>query len=462
MENKESYLELIRNNFLAYCCYIFPGFKTPPHIIRICSLIDEVISGDITRLMISIPPRNGKSFLNSVLLPSYILGKDPSTKIIASTYGFDLSKIFSKQVVEIVTSPEYKLIFPDTNFENTGKSSTIWYTEKYKGYYKSTSRGSALTGMAAHICIVDDIIKNSTEANSPSMLKSIREWFFSTLYSRLTNKINGEIAKVIILSTRWSKNDLIGEILKSENAGEWVYVNIPALNENEEPLWPEVQSKELLLSIKRSDPKTFQCLYQGQPGEDVASEFNLSNFLIYPVSHQFHKSPKFYFSSWDTAAKISDKNDYTVGTLWSFYQNKIYLEDYIRGKYEFPELEKLIKEKNKEWNAKYSLIEDASSGTGLLQTLKVSQKEIKYIGIPANVKKKLPVVIPRLEDHSVVLKNYQEIISELKDYPGGENDDCVSSTVNATWYYSLNWRRETEISLPPKTVIKTRKIRKIK
>lgn len=460
MEKNNEYLELIRNNFLAYCLYIFPGFKTPPHVVKICEEIDKVVNGDILRLMISIPPRNGKSTLCSCLLPSYLIGRDPTNKIIGATYGYDLSRTFSKQVLEIVSRPEYKLIFPETNFDNTGKSASIWYTDKM-GFYKCTSRSGSLTGFSSNFSIIDDTIKSSVEASSSSMLDSIYSWFFSTMYSRLTNKPNGEKAKVIILSTRWAKRDLIGRILDSDTTGEWKYINYPALNEREEPLWPEVQSKELLLSIKRSDPKTFQCLYQGAPGEDVAAEFNISNFLIYPISHEFHKSPKFYFSSWDTAAKIGEDNDFTVGALFSLHQNKIYLEEYVRGKYEFPELERLIKEKNKEWNARYCLVESASSGIGILQTLKVSHKDVKYYGIPADVKKKLPVVIPRLEDHSVVLKNYEEIISELKDYPSGEHDDCVSSIVNAVWYYSLNWRRETEISLPPKTVIKERKIRKV-
>jgi predicted phage terminase large subunit-like protein len=292
-------------------------------------------------------------------------------------------------------------------------------------------------------------------------MRAIEDWWFSTFFSRLTYRSDGAKPCCILLMTRWSSKDIISKILKSDNSHEWKYINYPALDENDNALWEEMQPKELLLNIRANSPAIFQALYQGQPGEDVASEFNLNNFLIYPIEHQFHKSPKFYFASWDTAAKISDKNDYTVGTLWSFHQNKIYLEDYIKGRYEFPELERLIKEKNKAWNTKYCLVEDASSGTGVLQSLKASQKEIKYIGIPANVKKKLPVIIPRLEDHSVVLKNYEEIISELKDYPGGENDDAVSSLVNAVWYFALNWRKEDTVSLAPKTVIKSRKQLKI-
>lgn len=461
MENNKDYIHLIRNNFLAFCCYIVPNFQTPPHVVEICNLLNKVANREITRLIISLPPRMGKSFLSSILFPAFLLGKNNNEKIIASTYGFTLSKTFSKELLDIVTSEKYQMIFPETKFSNSGKSSDIWYTEKGSAFYKSTSRGSAITGISASVLIADDLLKNHLESTSISLMKTIENWWFSTFFSRLTYRSDGAKPCCVLLMTRWSSKDIIAKILKSDNSHEWEYLNIPALDENDNALWPEMQPKELLLNIRENSPSIFQALYMGAPGEDVAAEFNISNFLIYPISHEFHKSPKFYFSSWDTAAKIGEDNDYTVGTLFSFYQNKIYLEDYVRGKYEFPELERLIIEKNKDWNARYCLVEDASSGTGILQSLKASQREIKYIGISANVKKKLPVVIPRLEDHSVVLKNYGEIISELTDYPSGEHDDCVSSIVNAVWYYSLNWRRETEISLPPKTVIKERKIRKV-
>jgi len=396
----------------------------------------------------------GKSFLSSIIFPAYLLGRDPSNKIISTTYGFDLSKSFSKELLDIVTSHEYQLIFPHTKFENLGKSSTIWYTEKLGGYYKSTSRGSAITGLSANYIIADDLVKNSTEAKSPSLLKSIKDWWYSTLYSRLTKKSNGEEAKVLILMTRWSKNDLIGEILSKDSNNEWYYLNLPALDENNNPLWEEMQSKKLLLDIKHRDPETFSCLYQGQPGNKGSTEFNLSDYVIYPMSHTFSKKIKYYFSSWDTASKISENNDFTVGTLWSLRDNKLYLEDYIKGKYTLPELHKLIESKHTEWNCKFSLIESASSGIGLLQLL---NNKKKFIGIPADVKKKISTAVPLLDSQDVILKNYKELLEELEEYPYGQNDDCVASIVNAIWYYALNLKREINTSLQPKTVIRQRK-----
>lgn len=456
--NNEEYLELIRNNFLAFCCYIVPNFKTPPHVIEICNVLQDMVDNKLHRLIISLPPRMGKSFLCSILFPAFLLGKDPSNKIIASTYGFDLSKNFSKQLLDIISSEEYKIIFPHTQFENKGKSSTIWYTNN-KGYYKSTSRGSAITGLSANWICADDTIKNSSEAQSPTLLKSIKDWFYSTLYSRLTNKSNGEIAKVLIIMTRWSKGDIISHILENDTNNEWKYINYPALDSDNNPLWEEQQSKELLLSIKKNDPSTFAALYQGNPGGDLAAEFNINDYTIYPVNHEFKHPPKYYFSSWDTASKISSNNDWTVGTLWSVRNNKLYLEDYERGKYTLPELHKKIEEKHIQWNCKFSLIEDANSGTGLLQLFESS--EHKYYGIKANVKKKLSLVVPLLSDHSVILKQHSVILEELSEFPFGKHDDCVASVVNAIWYWATNLKSNNSSTLKINPLKSRRDIKKL-
>ena len=75
-------IQFIKENFLAYCCYINENFKVAPHIIKIARLLDDFSNGKITKLIISLPPRMGKSYLNSILLPTYLLGRNPKEKIL--------------------------------------------------------------------------------------------------------------------------------------------------------------------------------------------------------------------------------------------------------------------------------------------------------------------------------------------------------------------------------------------
>lgn len=430
-------------DFLKYCVLINPNFKLPKHVFKIAALLDKFINYEITRLIISLPPRMGKSYMSSILLPTYLLGLDPTEQILSVSYGQGLSEEFAEGILNILGSETYANIFPQTTLKSFAKSKMLWRTDKF-GYYKASSRDSSLTGFSGNTIIIDDILKNSNEAKSPTLLKSIEKTFDSTIYSRLTAKPNGNPARMLILMTRWTKADLIGYILKHDKRNAWTYLNIPALNEQSEPLWPEVHSKEFLLDIKERDPETFACLYQGQPGLEGTTEFNIADYHVIPrESSPYDSKVGYYISSWDTASKTGSNNDYTVGTLWKCCVDKIYLVDYVREKLTLPELKRLIAHKHEEWNCRYTLIEDANSGTGLIQILQEEHSPNAFIGIKANVRVKVPVVVPELANYNAVLKQFNVILDEMSAYPYGEHDDCVASVVNAIYYWALNLKVNT-------------------
>lgn len=436
----------IVSNFLKYCCFIDKNFLLPEHILRVGTLLNKFANNEpeYNKLIISLPPRMGKSYSTSVMLPSYLLGKNPKEKILTATYANGLTKTFSKQVLNIVNSEEYLNLFPGTRFINTGRSADTWDTLA-GGYLKCSSRDGTLTGLTGTTIIVDDLIKNSKEARSQSLLKSIREWFDSTLFSRMTYQEDGTPPKIVILMTRWAKNDLIGHVLDNDERNDWKYFNLPAIsiNENgqEQALWEEKQPLITLKDIRKRDPEIFSCVYMGSPGSKGSTEFNTSEYIIraenYIYPHDCRK--KYLFSSWDTASKISENSNFTVGTQWAVRKTNgktiLTLEDYVRGKFTLPDLYKLIKEYHEKWNCKYTLIEDASSGTGIIQLFNNPKK---FIGVQANVKKKLSAVIPALEEKQIELRSFNEILDELEEYPYGETDDCVASVVNAIYYYLIN------------------------
>lgn len=432
--------DYITNTLLNYCSYIDPNFMMPRHVYEIVSALDKfshnVVGYD--KLIISLPPRMGKSYLNSIRLPEYLLGLNPKEKILTTTYANELTKVFSKEIIKTMTSPEYQKIFPETILINSGRSANTWDTTA-GGYLKCSSRDGTLTGLTGTTIIVDDMIKNSKEAKSPTLLKSLREWFDSTLYSRLTFQEDGTPPKIVILMTRWAKKDLIGHVIDTDDDGDWKYINLPAIDEKGKALWEEKQPLKMLLDIKKRDPEMFACVYMGRPGDVGSTEFEMEKYDIRPLSKELNTSTGWFFSSWDTASKISENHDFSVGTLWYVSSTKLYLVDYIRGKYTLPDLKKLIQEYHQKWGCKYTIIEDASSGTGLLQLLnREAGLKNKFKPITANVSKKLSAILPLLENHDVILKDFTEVMEELREYPLGGNDDCVASVVNAIYYWLVN------------------------
>lgn len=413
---------------MAYAAYMNEGFKCPDHIVDICKNLDEFVFGDLKRLIISIPPRHGKSFLCSQALPQFILGNFPSKKILTATYSQSLSNTFSREVIRGMKTPQYKNLFPDTVIITDNDTGS--FVTSLGGHYVSTSRGGTITGLGGDYIILDDLIKNSLESRSPTLHKNMRDWYDSTMYSRL---LPG--GKILFLMTRWSKDDLIQYILDNDDLSEWKYINYPALDEKGNALWEEMFSSSYLLDIKRRNPRQFECLYQGNPyNEELTKTFNLSQYKFSDINSNQNKQFLFIFSSWDTASKVDPKHCYSVGTKWGVtVKGELYLLDYIKIKLLIPDLRTLILSKHQEWDCKVSLIEDANSGTAIIQEL---SKKIKIDPISPNVKKKIPDACLLLEEHKVILLDFPEITKELEEYPHGEFSDCVASVVNAIWWYS--------------------------
>lgn len=426
IENEE--VKFVREHIMAFSAYMNNGFKCPDHIVKICNTLDRFIFGDLKRLIISLPPRHGKSFICSQALPQFILGNFPNKKILTATYAQTLSNTFSREVIRGMKSPEYRNLFPDTVI--TTDNETGSFVTSLGGHYVSTSRGGTITGLGGDYIILDDLIKNSTEARSPTLHRNMRDWYDSTMYSRL---LPG--GKILFLMTRWSSEDLIQYILDNDVLSEWEYINFPALDEEDTALWEEMFSSAYLLDIKRRNPRQFECLYQGNPSsEETSKTFDFSLYRCIDQKEALSKQFCYFFSSWDTASKVDPSHCFSVGTRWGVtFNGTLYLLDYVKVKMLIPQCRTLIESKHREWNCRFSLIEDANSGTSIIQDL---SSKIRVISIPANVKRKIPDACSMLEDSKCVLIDFPEITREFEEYPIGEFSDCVASVVNAIWWFS--------------------------
>lgn len=454
---EEKALQKIRTDFLHFVVAMDPTFKVNRHAVFICKQINRLVFGDLKRLIISMPPRHGKSLLCSVYLPAFIYGILPQSEVIATSYGHTLAQEFGAKVRAIINSEAYQRIFPDTKIEGEGRSGSTWKTvpvedEIRQGIYKATGAMGPLTGFGANFIIIDDIFKNSKEASSLTIRNGLKDWFDSTCYSRL---LPG--GKVLFLMTRWHEDDLIQYVLDNDSEDEWEYYNLEAIcsNKEEDPigrevgeaLWPEWYDVDYFNAIKNRNPKQFYSLYQGKPSQGGGGD--ISQGLIHTwsaTSLQEQNTPLPIFVrkyvSWDTASKQGESNDYSVGTVWGETRDKeLYLLYVFRDKIPLPELYDTILFLHKSWGCNYTLIEDASSGIGLIQLIHKQHPQLRrrVIGIPAGTKKKLSLIEPIMEQGSVLLLEDDEsgepIIQEMSAFPNATHDDCVSSVVQMVWWW---------------------------
>ena len=216
-----------RNNLFDYTQLIFPevvpsgSFIEARHTKLLAHQVERVVRGDIKRLLVAIPPRFGKSLLCSVALPTWLLGHDPSCKIICASYGDELSRDFAMQSRNVLMSRRYHELFPGTRLTQGGGA--IGRLETTAGGYRfSTSIGGALTGKGADIVIVDDPLKAKDAITSQAARDEAFNWITGTVMSRFDSPANGA---VIVLSQRLHTDDLIARL---RDEGGWELLAVPA------------------------------------------------------------------------------------------------------------------------------------------------------------------------------------------------------------------------------------------
>lgn len=313
-----------RVSLVDFAAYTNPAYTPAPHHALIAEKLDAVARGDIKRLMICMPPRHGKSELASRRFPAWYLGNNPNKQIIAASYNSDLSNDFGREVRNIVNSPEFRVLF-NVSLAQDSQAANRWHTDK-GGMYVAAGVGTAITGRGADILLIDDPFKDRQEADSETRRETVWNWYTSTAYTRLMP--NGAI---VVINTRWHDDDLSGRLLEqAEHDGDkWEVLSLPAINEDNEALWPDWYPVERLNEIKSVLPaRDWNSLYQQNPVPDDGDFFKSHWFGEYD---EIPEGLVFYGAS--DYAVTDDGGDFTEHGIYGVDQNKnIYFVDWWRGR----------------------------------------------------------------------------------------------------------------------------------
>lgn len=231
---------------------------------------------DYKVLIITVPPRHGKSRECSIDFPAWFLGRNPKKEIIMASYSAELAETFGGKTRDRVDSLQFKVIFPGVRLREDQKARGRWST-KQGGGYMAAGVGGAITGRGADIFIIDDAVKNREEAESEVYREKTWDWFTSVAFTRLHPK-----GVMIVIMTRWQVDDLAGRIIESDELAAMTKVlKFPALATRDglnrkvgEPLWRERYDLEALLEIKSAiGPYDWAALYQCDPILTEKQEF---------------------------------------------------------------------------------------------------------------------------------------------------------------------------------------------
>jgi hypothetical protein len=278
--------------------------------------LELVRLGRIKRLIINLPPRFLKSLISSTAFPAFVLGHDPTKRLLVISYGLDLADKCAYDSHRLMSSDLYKGIFPGTRIARNAASEIV---TTRGGYRFGTSIDGSLTGRGGDIIIIDDPLKLS-DADSDSKREHVNDIYRNTIQSRLDDNENGAI---VIVAQRLHPDDLCGSVCKHSDG--WTVLQFPMIAEQDE----QIQIGENLYHLRRAgdllhpeyfsqravderrsqlDEKTFAAQYQQSPLQPLGVMFRRDTIQRYgylPIRKESH----YVIQSWDTAIKVDATND---------------------------------------------------------------------------------------------------------------------------------------------------------
>ena len=363
------------------------------HIHAIAYHLELVRLGKIKRLIINVPPRSLKSIICSISFPAFLMGHDPTKRIICISYGTDLAIKLGNDFREVMSSQVYQRLFPQTKISRLKNTETEFATTQ-RGYRISTSIDGGLTGRGADAIILDDPIKP---------------------IDALRDRVRAEQEETIQIGENRYHVRRVGDVLHAAR----------------EPL-PVLESYRAQMG---SD--VFAAQYQQSPipleGAMIKREWP-RRFDRLPD----HTSETMVIQSWDTATKDSAQSDYSACTTWHYTAGRYHLVDVVRERVDYPSLKTLAVSHAKLHNPNVILIEDAGVGTALAKELNDAGLPTVAVKPEGDKRTRMSIQSAKFQSGQVLLPDeaswLDDLETELFSFPGGRFDDQVDSISQALAY----------------------------
>lgn len=441
-DERERQLEA-RKSLRAFASYVNPRFKFYKHCEVLIEILERVVSGEIKRLIIQMPPRHGKSEMVSRLLAPYYLARHPSHFVCLTSYSYELAGTLSRAARDN---------YQRAGLETKADAGAVKHWENFAGVggMFAAGVGGSITGKGFNLGIIDDVVKDSEEANSQIVRDKIMDWYHSTFSTRTEPD-----AAIVVMGTRWHEDDLIGRLLHNETQStsneNWHVVSLPALYEVQdnfpascivEPDFREYEGQALCperytskaLAHKRSQIGAyhFDAMYQQRPTSPSGVLFDVSQFQFVDAVPAIVSQR---IRAWDKAS-TPDAGDYTAGVRLSKTSEGIYyIEDVCRGQWDSAKRDRMIRYTAEIDGVKCRVIGEQEPGSGgkdsaqafvkllngySVKTEKTSgSKELRADPLSAQV---------NAGNVRIVRGPWNaEFLEEMRQFPRGRHDDQVDA-----------------------------------
>lgn len=435
------------------------------HHRKICDALMKVFRGEITFLIINLPPRYTKTEIVIKAFVSWCLAKNPKSKFIHLSYSEDLALDNSSAIREIVTSDEYQYFWP-TELKKDSDAKKKWFNKHGGGVY-ATATGGQITGFGAGkvededapnyrfefsgAILIDDPLKPD-DALSDTLRTKPNERFNNTIKSRR----NSKRVPIILIMQRLHEEDLAGFLLDGGSEYEFYHLNLPAINEDGpsefdprevgQALWPAKHNEEDLEAMRLADAEGYAGQYQQRPAPEEGNIFKTPYFQFYTevpehLTYKCHSWDLTFKEKAKNAKKTKKKTDFVVGQEWAknidgdFYLLPHMLRDRMGFDRTLTAVKSFIKDHP---DYKALLIEDKANGPAIIDRLR-KEKVKRIIEVEPNASKieRAQSQVPLFKGKSIWFPDpsiapwVRDFINELKVFPNGKNDDQVDAMTQA-------------------------------
>jgi predicted phage terminase large subunit-like protein len=414
-------LALCRAKLIAYAIASWEGYQPARHHRLISKALGRVARGELKRLMIFMPPRHGKSMLASEFFPAWYLGLHPDHQVMHTTYGQDLADGFGRKIRNQLKDPLFNAVFPGVGLTGDSAAAARFHVASGKdgdqdGVYHAMGIGGSATGRGANLLLIDDPVKDREEAESELQRQKVKDWYTSVAYTRLMP--NGAI---VIIQTRWHEDDLSGWLLSEHKHEGWEVLSLPAINDQEEALWPEAYPLERLEQIRETvGPRDWEALYQQRPRAAGGAEFK-RNWIQHYTSKPMNMTTVLLV---DPATGKRENNDFT--SMWVIglgEDQNYYVLDMVRDRLNLTERSEMVFRLHRKWKP----IEVRYERYGMMADIEYMRQEmdrksyrfvVREVGGATKKEDRIRRLIPLFESNRV----WMPVRHDYTDYQGKEHE----------------------------------------
>lgn len=438
-------------------------WKPYPHLVYLNMQLGRLARREIKRLLVTMPPRHGKSWTCSKHFPAWYLSRFPEHRVILASYEARFAAKWGGQVRDLI-GRNIELLGLEVSKASRAKNE--WDLVDHLGGMETAGLGGPITGKGANLGVIDDPVKNDEEAQSIILQERNWDWYLSTFHTRIEPDVELALDGVILLIlTRWHEADLGGKVT-DEHGEQWEVVNLPALAEDDDPLgrargealcserFSKVQLEEIRETV---GPRVWSALYQQRPTTEGGGRFKKDHFRYWTAARSDQdyyrldgplgveivpKAGAMRFTTIDVASQTKRRSDWTVISTWDLLPPRIdgqgrerpsmlLLVDRQRERVESVDHLLLLEHVDATMAPAWHGVEEATYGLQLIQS--AIRKGFRIQPLPADRDK-----WSRSEIASTMIRNgrvffpaaapwLDEWEHELTTFPNGSYDDQVDT-----------------------------------